>query len=182
MSRPSFPPTTPVIRHRRPFTGSSGASSPASSVPCSAPTPAAHPAALRCLRLAVPRWARYSLPGEGEPACRGLGLCSPGGPPGGLRGDDRISWVPGEPHCTHAPLFDHGGERCPSPSRDIPCCLPLDERRRPPQKNILTRLHHAAYVPPVYASQRRSPVPPRNTRFPLPARLYGAGFDPAGLR
>src|SRR5687767_3360013 len=38
----------------------------------------------------------------------------------------------------------------------------------------ISRLHHAACVLPVYASQRRLPVPSRNTRFPLLARHCGA--------
>jgi len=40
---------------------------------------------------------------------------------------------------------------------------------------------YAAHILAVYASRRWSPIPPRNTRFRLLARLYRVGFEPTGL-
>ena len=58
---------------------------------------AAHPAALRFLRLAVPRLhSLFSLP-DGRVHRRGLELVTRYLLPGCRRGDDRISQVPGEP-------------------------------------------------------------------------------------
>ena len=76
------PPNRSTIRHRLPSTGSRGLVPPPQRYYSVLRLPAAHPAALRCLRLAVPRWARCSLPGEGEPACRGPGLGHPVTHPG----------------------------------------------------------------------------------------------------
>ena len=59
--------------------------------------PAAHPAALRCLRLAVPRLHSFvSLPG-GRVRRQGLELVTRWLQPGSSRGNDRISQVPGDP-------------------------------------------------------------------------------------
>jgi len=94
MSRPSFPPTIPAIRHRLPSTGSSGASSPASRVLRSAPTPC-RPSGRTSLpslgrtalgSLVAPRRGRARLPGSWALVTR----CPPGfgaettGPPGFL--------------------------------------------------------------------------------------------------
>src|SRR5437773_1588399 len=105
------PSNASLIRHRLPFTGSSGASSPASLVLLGAPTPG-RPSG----RASLPSLGRYraelairSQARASSPAWV-LGFVHPV-PSGILRGDDRSSWVPGEPSCTHAPLFDRGGER-----------------------------------------------------------------------
>ena len=58
--------------------------------------PAVHPAALRCLRLAVPRWHSRDFAPRRPSAPSRPGVGHPVTPAGNLRGDDRISQVPGE--------------------------------------------------------------------------------------
>ena len=59
--------------------------------------PAAHPAALRCLRLAVPRLHSSGSLLGGRVRRQGLELFARCLRPGSRRGSDRISQVPGEP-------------------------------------------------------------------------------------
>ena len=86
--------------------------------------PAARPAALRCLRLAVPRprrclscptLSRSNRSASHERSAWGLVRRLPHS--GFRRGDDRASQVPGEPHCGHALLFDPDGTVCARPLR-----------------------------------------------------------------
>jgi len=92
--------------------------------------PDAHPAALRFLRLAVPRITHLSLPPPLRAAAAGLGLVARYPQPGFLRGNDRISQVPGEP------LFPFAHVLRPRPvdaSQTINGTLawpPMSERRR----------------------------------------------------
>src|SRR5579872_4891034 len=67
--------------------------------------PAIPPAALRFLRLAVPRVRRGFAPARSPTRCRGAGVFCYGRPPETPpigRGDDWISQVPAEPSCRHA--------------------------------------------------------------------------------
>src|SRR3954467_8285000 len=59
--------------------------------------PAALPAALRCLRLAVPRLHPSFVPVAAGCADHGPGVGHPVPPPGIYRGGDGASQVPGEP-------------------------------------------------------------------------------------
>jgi hypothetical protein len=111
------PPNRSTIRHRLPSTGSSGRVPPLHGYYSVLRLPAALPAALRCLRLAVPRLGSLFAPRRGEPACLGPGLGHPVARPGRLRGDDRASQVPGHPPYAHAPLSDPGGISVPGHSR-----------------------------------------------------------------
>ncbi len=105
---------------------------------------ATHPAALRCLRLAVPPQCPVLRPTPpGHPQREDLEDWSTGPPCRYvcLGGNDEISQVPGEPHCTHAALSDPGGTSVPGHSRHLggarrltaTCGLPLKPQRRPPQ-------------------------------------------------
>ena len=103
--------------------------------------PAAHLAALRCLRLAIPRLrCCISCPASGRslrPASHGRwawGLLCRLPHSGSKRGDDRASQVPGEPHCEHALLFDPGGIGRTRPVQPNRCCLPQSQRRRLPRR------------------------------------------------
>jgi hypothetical protein len=59
--------------------------------------PAAHPTALRCLRLAVPRFSLVVFAPRRTSAPPRPGVGHPVSPAGIRRGDDRTSQVPGEP-------------------------------------------------------------------------------------
>jgi hypothetical protein len=150
------PPNRSTIRHRLPSTGSSGRVPPLPGYSAVLRLPVAPPAALRCLRLAVPRMGSLFAPRRGEPACLGPGLGHPVARPGLLRGDDRASQVPGHPPCTHAPLSDPGGISVPGHSRHLDaafrCCDDVGFHAYQ-----LSGLYHAACALPVYASQRRLP-------------------------
>ena len=80
--------------------------------------PAAHPAALRFLRLAVPRWHSRDFAPRRPSAPSRPGVGHPVSPAGDFRGDDRISQVPGEPQlsvCTCS--VDAGRTACTRPLR-----------------------------------------------------------------
>jgi hypothetical protein len=93
--------------------------------------PAGPPAALRCLRLAVPR-EHAAVCSRRRRVCRrrawGWSLGIPGRD--GFRGDDRISQVPGEPPFpfAHAPSTPAG--RCAPGMAERTAWPPLRERRR----------------------------------------------------
>ena len=103
--------------------------------------PAARLAALRCLRLAIPRLRRCcSCPATGRsrrPASHGRwawGLLCRLPHSGSQRGDDRDSQVPGEPQCGRALLFDPDGTGRTRPLQPGRCCLPQSQRRRLPRR------------------------------------------------
>jgi hypothetical protein len=131
--------------------------------------PAALPAALRCLRLAVPRLGSAFAPRLGEPICLGLGLGQPATLPARSRGDNRVSQVPGRPPCAHAPLSDPGGSSLPGHSDNalLPSANPMTSASTIYE---LTGLYHAACALPVYASQ---------WRLPDPHATLGSGWWPA---
>jgi hypothetical protein len=124
---------------------------------------------------AVPRWARSSLPGEGSPPAWVLGLVTR--VPTGIM-TRRGQGLPGS---WASPM-----RACPAPGprwnlRVWPrsrrgdavfrCCDGVDFHGAQ-----LSGLTHAACALPVYASQRRLPDQPRNTRFRLVASLCRAGL------
>ena len=142
--------------------------------------PAAPPAALRCLRLAVPRVGSLFAPRRGEPACLGPGLGHPVARPEFSRGDDRASQVPGHPPCTHAPLSDPGGISVPGHSRHFDAAFRYcdDVGFHAYQ---LSGLYHAACALPVYASQRRLPERHATLGSGWWPAFAGRGWLPAGM-
>ena len=74
MSRSSFPPPVPWLRHPLPSTGSLGSVPPLQRYYAVLRLPAAHSVSLRCLRSTVAKSPPVSLPRRAEPARRGLGL------------------------------------------------------------------------------------------------------------
>ena len=73
------------------------------------------------------------LPPAGVTRQAGLGFSCREPLPASGRGDDRVSQVPGEPYCEHAPLHDPGGTARIRPIRHERCCLPWAPRRRLPR-------------------------------------------------
>jgi hypothetical protein len=122
------PPNRSTIRHRLPSTGSRGLVPPLQRYYSVLRLPAAPPAALRCLRLAVPRVGSLFAPRREEPACLGLGFGHPVSHPGTWRGDDGASQVPGHPPCAHAPLSDPGGIFVSGQSRHVDAAFHVDDR------------------------------------------------------
>ena len=94
-----------------------------------------------------------------------------------LRGDDRASQVPGEPHCMHALLLTPVGPR--RECRHAPrCCLPHLEQRRLPQGVTFGAQSHGLHTPCVRFMSGVTPLP-CNTRFRLSAHLPdGIGYPP----
>lgn len=84
-------------------------------------------------------------------------------------GDRRISQVPGEPRCVHAPLSDPGGTAVPGPldtaARPSACCDGVGSH-----EVTLSRLNHAACMLPVYASR---------PQLPAARATLGSGCGPA---
>ena len=144
--------------------------------------PAARPAALRFLRLAVPRM-RPPIRSRRlrTPSAVGLDLWSPGAPAG-----IRSRRSQGSPRFLGNPLVcmpcshDPGGTLDARPIRRGGCCLPFSPRRRLPDIQSL-----GAQLPrPAHSlSTLRSagcPLAPRKTRFRWGATLYRVGFGPTG--
>ena len=133
---------------------------------------AAHPAALRCLRLAVPRVCpvraadAFASRGSGPPPGPGR-ICM-----AAVR-VPRLRWrrrdLPGSwaTHRLHAPLSDPGGTGSARPVPAPRCCLPHTSRRRLPRSRLfrgsITRVSKA---PCVRFAAGVAPAP-RNTRFRL---------------
>ena len=90
-------------------------------------------------------------------------------PPQLRDGDRRISQVPGEPQCAHAPLSDPGGIGVFGPFNTsmLPSVWSDDVGSH---KVTLSRLHHAACTLPVYASR---------PRLPASTQHLGSGCGPA---
>ncbi len=124
------------------------------------------PAALRCRRLAVPRFHSFcSLPG-GRVRRRGLELVTRYLRPGFQRGNDRTSQVPGEPQLsvctcsnpTPAGLLAPDRSQCSSVAPGI-------TKAKAPTKGLST-LNSMAFGLAVYASPSELPNPTQNS---LPA-------------
>ena len=174
------PSNRSTIRHRLPSTGSSGRVPPLPGYYAVLRLPAAPPAALRRLRLAVPRWAHSSLPGEGSPPAWVSDLVTRKSTGGSTRRRQGLlgSWGARLRTC---PALR------PRRSRGEPC-----HRGTPIQPSTFSTVSASASSCPYAAPSRGLHAPcvrfaapvarsPRNTRFPLLARLCGAGFGPAGL-
>ena len=148
--------------------------------------PAAHPAALRCLRLAVPRRRRCFR----GPACSRSRRATPRTrrtrgfrcrlPLSGSRGgDDRVSQVPGRtPMCTCPalrPRWDRTRQaRLLSTARR--CCLPhIPHAVGSHDNRPFGALSHGLHTRCLRFAVRVAPTP-RKTRFRLPATLCRAGL------
>jgi hypothetical protein len=140
--------------------------------------PAAHPAALRCLRLAVPRLHSFVSLLGGRVRRQGLELITRWLLPGSCRGDDRISQVPGKPQlsvCTCSTPTPAGPL---APDRYGAAAWPLViERQRLPRKVFRRSI---AWLSDSLHTLRSAGYPaPRNTRFRPLVRRYRTGFPPA---
>jgi hypothetical protein len=114
--------------------------------------PAVHPAALRFLRLAVPRLHLLRSLLGGQVRRQGLELVTRYLPPGFCRGNDRISQVPGEPRmsvCTGS--GDSGRTACTRPVRCCSVALGISKAKAPTKG--LSKLNSMAFGLAVYASQ-----------------------------
>ncbi len=96
-----------------------------------------------------------SLPLGTGAAPKGLELVSRY-PTGIVRGSDKTSQVPGEPQCTHAPLFDPGGTSTPGQS-GVSVLPSVTGKTSAPAASPISGLNDAAYVLTVYAPQGESP-------------------------
>ncbi len=126
--------------------------------------PAARLAALRCLRLAIPRFHLVvSVPDGPDAITPSLELVTRYLRPGTCRGNDRISHVPGESRCVFALLSDPGGIDM-SDHHNTPTRPPLCPQRRLPQmyfRGSITQLQH-------WLSTLRRPGYPDTTQDSLP--------------
>ena len=141
-------------------------------------TPCSHPAALRFLRLAVPRLHSLCSLLDGRVRRRGLELVTRYLRPGSCRGSNRISQVPGEPPlsvctCSATPTGLHAPDRYGVAAWPLVC-----EQQRLPRKvfrrsiawlsDSLSTHHQVRYLLR------------RKTRFRPLVRRYRTGFPPEG--
>jgi len=146
--------------------------------------PAAHPAALRCLRLAIPREPSASFVSPDAADCRasGLGSWSPGTPRRDFfRGDDRASQVPGEPPYPFAhDLRPRPAEASLTKSRTLAWPPLRERRRRRREKDFRGSI---TWLPGSLSTYHGAVTRwPRKTRFQVLVRLSWTGLVPAGLR
>jgi hypothetical protein len=165
---PRFPPRGPHGRLFPRFNGTTKALR----------LPAAHPAALRFLRLAVPREHASFAPDVAACGIVGPGVGYPVSPPGFFRGDDRISQVPGEPPFPFAHVLRPRPVSVPDPLRDA-CVAPAMLTTKAPTTKTLSRLNSMAFGLAVYVSRLGYPSP-RKTGFQVLVRLSWVGFHTQG--
>jgi hypothetical protein len=142
--------------------------------------PAAHPAALRCLRLAVPRWHSLQFAPRRPSAPPRPGVGHPVSPAGNLRGDDRISQVPGEPQLSVCTCSHPTPAGLLAPDHYSAAAWPLvSHEQRLPRKVFRSSI---AWLPDSLSTPRRVRyLPRRKTRFRPLVRRYRTGFPPAGF-
>mgnify|MGYP000143256834 CR=1 FL=1 len=182
ISRPNVPvicpSRSPIIRstaslHRVPWGGFPDFRSTISGLRLLAP----RPAALRCLRLAVPPVAPLRSPGRGN--SQGLDYLLPRRPRRLLRVEKTRSPRFLDNPCLHAPLSDPGGPLTPGQLRVSDAAF--RELNDVGSASIsLSRLHHAAYRHPVYASQPGSPPDHATLGSGGWPTFAGSGLAPAG--
>ncbi len=136
--------------------------------------PTVPPAALRCLRLAVPRLHSCFVPVAVECAGAGLELISRY-PTGHYRGGRRTSQVPGEPLRPYALFFDPGRTAHTRPLRCVGMA-PAMSTAKAPTKFQLSRLNRTALGLAVYASPGAVTRTRRKTRFRPLAKRYRTGL------
>jgi hypothetical protein len=143
--------------------------------------PAARLAALRFLRLAIPRChSLFSLPG-GRVGRQGLEFVTRYLRPGCCRGSNRISQVPGEPQSSV----------CHVPNRRRQDCLHQTDtvQQRGPWSSEVRGSHDWVFRRSIawlsdslFTLRRARYRTRRKTRFQLLVRLYWTGFSPARSR
>ena len=117
--------------------------------------PAAHLAALRFLRLAIPRLhSLCSLPG-GRVSRQGLELVTRCLRPGCCRGSNRISQVPGEPQSSVCTCSKPTPAGLLAPDHNSAAAWPLVIKRQRLPRLGLSTLNSMAFGLAVYASQCR---------------------------
>jgi len=144
--------------------------------------PAGHPAALRFLRLAVPREpsAVFVSPAAAECQASGLGLVTRYPHPGLLpwrRQDLPSSWGTPIPVCT---CSSTPAGRC-VPDRDGTLAWPPRRERRRLRRRNLSRLNSMAFGLTAYVSRCWLPVTAQGW-LPGAGRALLGGLSPAGLR
>ncbi len=95
-------------------------------------------------------------------------------------GDKRLSQVPGEPMCVHAPLSDPGGPAFPGHHEKDRCCLPDFAHRRPHDY----ALRGSITQPTRLLSTLHSVGHPNPAQDSLPVRwlgVNGTGLSPVGF-
>jgi hypothetical protein len=136
--------------------------------------PAVRLAALRCLRLAIPRFAPEFAPSDRDARSWAPGSWYSGSRAGSFRGGGRVSQVPGQPFCPYALFLDPGRTEDVRPLRRLdmaPACVNNEGSR----DEKVSGLDHTALGLAVYASQWRLPD---TTQDSLPAaRPSLAGRD-----
>lgn len=178
-----FPSNSSLIRHPLPSTGSCGTVPLLPRYYQMLRLPDIPPAALRFLRLAVPRVPyRFRLSGP---------FARPDGPAGGFhcrwplpassRGDDRASQVPGEPQYEHAPLFDPGGTSGPGRSRYADVAFRVNDTVGSHKYKPFGALSRGLPTRCLRFAARVTPRP-RKTRFRPSASLAGQDWLPAGFQ
>ena len=148
----------------------------------SATTSYCHLAALRFLRLAIPRsHSLCSLLG-GRVRRQGLELVTRCLHPGIAEETSRISQVPGEPQLSVCTCSKPTPAGLLAPDHYSAAAWPLVIARQRLPRLGLSTLNSMAFGLAVYASQMRITPTPRKTRFQLLVRLYWTGFPPARFR
>ena len=157
MSPACFPPTVLLLDALLPSTGSPRVEFPRLHGTINAlRLPAAPPAALRCLRLAVPREHSHFRSRRRRVLRRRAWSWSPGVPRRDcFRGNDRISHVPGEPKVCLCPALRPRRDRRVRPLRHADAAPALTTTKAPALQ--LSRLNHTASALAVYASKAGLP-------------------------
>jgi hypothetical protein len=140
--------------------------------------PAARPAALRCLRLAVPRLHSFCSLLDGRVRRQRPGVGHPVSPAGMLRGNGRISQVPGEPRLSVCPCSTPTPAGPLAPDQYSAAVWPLVIVRQRLLRKVFRR--SIAWLSDSLSTLRSaSYLVPRKTRFRPLVRRYRTGFPPA---
>ena len=143
--------------------------------------PAAHPAALRCLRLAVPRLHSFVSLLGGRVRRQGLELVTRWLQPGSCRGNDRISQVLGEPRlsvCTCSTPTPAGPL---TPDHYGAAAWPLVIERQRLLRGVFRR-SIACLSDSLFTLRSAGCPAPRKTRFRPLVRRCRTGFPPTRFR
>ena len=139
--------------------------------------PAAHPAALRFLRLAVPRLHSLRSLLDGRVRRRGLELVTRYLHPGICRGNDRISQVPGEPQLSVCTCSIRRRQDCLHQTITVQQRGPwYDEQKQRLPRKVFRR--SIAWLSDSLSTLRRVRyLPRRKTRFRPLVRRYRTGLS-----
>ena len=140
--------------------------------------PAAHPAALRFLRLAVPRLHSLFSLLDGQVRRQGLELVTRYLRPGCCRGDDRISQVPGEPRLSVCTCSNPTPAGLLAPDHYGAAAWPLVCRKAKAPTKGLSTLNSMAFGLAVYASPGSLPPPDARLASGCWSGSTGRAFHP----